>query len=32
MSLLCFLVYKGWKKTPEAQEDENEAEKEENED
>lgn len=30
--ILCFLVYKGWKKTPEAQEDENEAEEEENED
>lgn len=30
--IVCFLVYKGWKKTPEAQEDENEAEKEENED
>ena len=30
--IVCFLVYKGWKKTPEAQEDENEAEEEENED
>ena len=30
--IVCFLVYKGWKKTPEAQEDENETEEEENED
>ena len=30
--IVCFLVYKGWKKTPEAQEDENEAEEEESED
>lgn len=30
--IVCFLVYKGWKKTPEVQEDENEAEEEENED
>ena len=30
--IVCFLVYKGWKKTPEAQEDENDAEEEENED
>ena len=30
--IVCFLVYKGWKKTPEAREDEDEAEEEENED